>query len=376
MEFRDLKKQYELYKSEIDQEINRVLTAGTFIGGEPVSELEKQLAQYVGRKFCVSCANGTDALQLALMCWNIGPGDAVFVPDFTFFSTAETVAMVGATPVMVDICEDTFNISPDMLESAICKTMKEGKLVPKVIIGVDLFGQPFNYDEVCKIADKYHLYILEDGAQGFGGKLGDRRACSLGDISTTSFFPAKPLGCYGDGGAIFTDNEEWKARISSLKVHGKGNSKYDNVIIGMNSRLDTIQAAVLKVKLSKLNEEIVKVNYWADLYTQKLKDYVKCPVVHQKYESSWAQYTILLENESHRERIQEKLRTKGVPTMIYYAKGMHQQRALEQYLEYSEGCPVTENVCKRCLSLPMHPYLSEEDITYVSDEIIRVICSI
>ena len=322
MEFRDLKKQYELYKSEIDQEINRVLTAGTFIGGEPVSELEKQLAQYVGRKFCVSCANGTDALQLALMCWNIGPGDAVF-----------------------DICEDTFNISPDMLESAICKTMKEGKLVPKVIIGVDLFGQPFNYDEVCKIADKYHLYILEDGAQGFGGKLEDRRACSLGDISTTSFFPAKPLGCYGDGGAIFTDNEEWKARISSLKVHGKGNSKYDNVIIGMNSRLDTIQAAVLKVKLSKLNEEIVKVNYWADLYTQKLKDYVKCPVVHQKYESSWAQYTILLENESHRERIQEKLKTKGVPTMIYYAKGMHQQRALEQYLEYSEGCPVTENVC-------------------------------
>ena len=184
------------------------------------------------------------------------------------------------------------------------------------------------------------------------------------------------MGCYGDGGAIFTDNEEWKARISSLKVHGKGNSKYDNVIIGMNSRLDTIQAAVLKVKLSKLNEEIVKVNYWADLYTQKLKDYVKCPVVHQKYESSWAQYTILLENESHRERIQEKLKTKGVPTMIYYAKGMHQQRALEQYLEHSEGCPVTENVCKRCLSLPMHPYLSEEDITYVSDEIIRVIRSI
>ena len=376
MQFRDLKQQYQLLKKDIDEAIIKVTTDCNFISGSQVSELEKDLAEFVGVRNCVTCANGTDALSIAMMVWGVGPGDAVFVPDFTFFSSGEIVSHCGATPVFVDVNEDTYNICPHSLEKAVLKVKEQGELTPKVVVAVDLFGLPADFKAIRYIAEKYGLLVLEDGAQGFGGKLEDRRACSLGDISTTSFFPAKPLGCYGDGGAIFTDNEEWKARISSLKVHGKGNSKYDNVIIGMNSRLDTIQAAVLKVKLSKLNEEIVKVNYWADLYTQKLKDYVKCPVVHQKYESSWAQYTILLENESHRERIQEKLKTKGVPTMIYYAKGMHQQRALEQYLEYSEGCPVTENVCKRCLSLPMHPYLSEEDITYVSDEIIRVICSI
>lgn len=369
MEFRDLKKQYQLYKEEIDSQIYKVLSSGTFIGGNMVTELETQLAEYVGRDYCISCANGTDALQLALMCWEIGPGDAVFVPDFTFFSTAETVALVGATPVMVDICEDTFNISPLALKRAVVKTLQEGKLTPKAVIPVDLFGQPADFDAIMQIASEHDLKILEDGAQGFGGMIGERKACGFGDISTTSFFPAKPLGCYGDGGAIFTDNREWKEKIASLKVHGKGNSKYDNVRVGINSRLDSIQAAVLKVKLRKLDGEINLCNKWADLYTDHLKDYVKCPAIIKGYVSSWAQYTILLKDSEQREHVHRKLSEKDIPTMIYYAKGMHQQKALSQFLGFSDECPVTESVCERCLSLPMHPYLTEADVIHVSSQL-------
>ena len=248
MQFRDLKKQYEVLKKDIDQAMLEVAASGAFIMGKQVKELEQQLAQYVGVKHCVSCANGTEALTLALKAWGIKAGDAVFVPDFTFFASAEVVSLEGATPVFVDVDVDTFNIDPAALEKAIEKTIKEGKLQPKVIITVDLFGLPANYPAIRKIADKYHLLILEDGAQGFGGEINGKKACSFGDISTTSFFPAKPLGCYGDGGAIFTDNDEWASLMDSLRVHGKGSFKYDNVRIGMNSRLDTLQAAILKVK--------------------------------------------------------------------------------------------------------------------------------
>ncbi len=369
MEFRDLKKQYQLYKEEFDAEILGIISKGSFIGGSVVKELEEQLAEYVGVEYCISCANGTDALQLALMCLEIGPGDAVFVPDFTFFSTAETVALAGAVPILVDIEEDTFNISPISLEKAIANTLNEGKYRPKAIIPVDLFGQPADFGAIRKIADKYSLQIIEDGAQGFGGSIGKRKACGFGDISTTSFFPAKPLGCYGDGGAIFTDNYQWKEKLNSLKVHGKGDNKYDNVRVGLNSRLDAIQAAVLKVKLSKFDEELALVNYWADRYTELLKSYVKCPEIKPGFRSSWAQYTILLKNREMRDYIQKELEKFNVPTMIYYAKGMHEQKALSSYLKKDDVYPVTEAVCSRCLSLPMHPYLTEQDISFVADKL-------
>ncbi len=369
MEFRDLKTQYLRNQKKIDTAIQNILRGGNYIGGEAVRQLEEKLADYVGVEHCITCANGTDALQLALMAWEIGEGDAVFVPDFTFFSTAEVVPWVKATPVFVDVDKDTFNISVESLEEAIQNVIQEGKLVPKVVIAVDLFGQPADFPEIRKITQKYDMLLLEDGAQGFGGRIGVHRACSFGDISTTSFFPAKPLGCYGDGGAIFTNNIEWKERLASLKIHGKGESKYDNVRIGLNSRLDTMQAAVLKVKFEKFYEEVRLVNKWAGLYTELLKDYVKCPTIMPEFYSSWAQYTILLDGFQQREHVQQELKKWEIPTMIYYAKGMHQQKALSRYLNPSEFYPVTENVCDRCLSLPMHPYLTEEDVTFVADKL-------
>lgn len=243
MEFRDLRRQYELLQGELDAAMKRVAAGAHYIMGPEVKELESQLADYVGVRHCISCANGTDALSIALKVWGVGPGDAVFVPDFTFFSSAEIVAAEDATPVFVDVREDTFNISPASLEAAIAQIEAEGRLRARVVVAVDLFGQPAEYPALREIADRHGLLILEDGAQGFGGSIQGRRACSFGDISTTSFFPAKPLGCYGDGGAIFTDNDEWAALADSYRVHGKGSFKYDNVRIGMNSRLDTLQAA-------------------------------------------------------------------------------------------------------------------------------------
>lgn len=293
MEFRDLKKQYQYLKKDIDQGIAGVIEQTAFIQGKQVRELEEKLADYVGVKHCVSCGNGTDALQLALMAWNVGAGDAVLVPDFTFFSSGEVVSCVGAVPVFVDVDDRTFNMNCEHLEHMICKTLEEGRLTPKAIVAVDLFGQPAEFEKIRAIADKYKLKILEDAAQGFGGRIGQQKACSFGDIGTTSFFPAKPLGCYGDGGAVFTDNDEWAELLRSYRVHGKGSSKYDNIRIGMNSRLDTMQAAVLLAKLpvftGKELEEEQKVAAW---YTEGLKDIVKTPVILENFYSSWAQYTI------------------------------------------------------------------------------------
>lgn len=367
MEFRDLKKQYRQHQDVIDQAIHKALEEGSFIGGKAVQSLEEELAEYVGVRHCISCANGTDALQLALMKWGIGEGDAVFVPDFTFFSTAEVVALLGATPIMVDIDEDTFNMSSDKLKMEIDHVIEAGQLRPKAIIPVDLFGQPADFDGIRKIANQYRLSVLEDGAQGFGGKIGNERACSFGDISTTSFFPAKPLGCYGDGGAIFTDDDDSAAIIRSIKVHGKGNDKYDNVRIGLNSRLDTLQAAVLHAKFCYFDEELNSVNQVADWYNENLNKIVKCPNVNKGLYSSWAQYTILLRDEQQRENVQHALRDEGIPSMIYYAKGMHQQSALQEYVQTENKYPVTESICKRCLSLPMHPYLSKAEVDKISD---------
>ena len=272
MQFRDLKKQYQVLKQDMDAALTDTAASAAFIMGKPVKELEAELAAYVGVKHCVSCANGTDALTLALKTWGIGKGDAVFVPDFTFFSSAEVVSLEGATPVFVDVDKDTFNLDAADLEEKIGETVAKGELTPKVIITVDLFGLPADYPRIRKIADTYRLLILEDGAQGFGGEISGKIACGFGDISTTSFFPAKPLGCYGDGGAVFTDNDEWAALLDSYRVHGKGQFKYDNVRIGMNSRLDTLQAAVLKIKLKAFREyEVADINRAAARYTEKLQ---------------------------------------------------------------------------------------------------------
>ena len=360
MEFRDLKAQYQHLKSEIDEVVLNIMEGANFISGYQVSVLEKELAEYVGVKHCITCGNGTDALVLALMAWNVGKGDAVFVPDFTFFASAEAPAFLGATPVFVDVNERTFNISPDDLEAAIQEVMKEGKLVPKAIIAVDLFGQPAEYPRILEIAKKYNLLVLEDGAQGFGGKIGEQKACSFGDIATTSFFPAKPLGCYGDGGAIFTNHDEWAELIQSYRVHGKGKDKYDNVRIGMNSRLDTIQAAILQIKLKAFQEyELDRVNKVADQYTELLKDKVVTPLILEGYYSSWAQYNILLKDKEERDKVQMDLKKRGIPTMIYYLKCMHEQEVFRNQCSRQEKIVHAKALTERILALPINLYSLE-----------------
>ena len=377
MEFRDLKKQYEVLHEDMDRAILDAVASGAYIMGQPVREVEKQLAEYVGVKHCLTCANGTDALTLALKAWGIGPGDAVFVPDFTFFSSAEVVPLEGAEPVFVDVCEETFNLDAADLERAVQAVLAEGRLRPRVVVAVDLFGLPADYKAIRAVADKYGLLILEDGAQGFGGTIDGKRACSFGDIATTSFFPAKPVGCYGDGGAVFTDNDEWAALIESYRVHGKGQFKYDNVRIGMNSRLDTVQAAVLQVKLKAFDEyELADINLAALQYTKRLKDIVATPVIPDGFLSSWAQYTIRLRDKAQRDALQAALKAEGIPSMVYYPKPMHLQTAFaslsfraKPQAESRNLCPVATSLCDRVLSLPMHPYLTTEQIDMVCDAI-------
>ncbi len=366
MQFRDLQAQYQKYKAEIDSVIQEVLLSTNFISGKEVSELEAQLAEYVGVKHCISCANGTEAMTLVMMAWSIKEGDAVFIPDFTFFSTGEIVSFEGATPIFVDVDRDTFNIDTVKLEKAIQKIIAGGKLTPKVIIPVDLFGLPANYPEIEILAKKYNLLVLEDGAQGFGGNINGRRACSFGDAATTSFFPAKPLGCYGDGGAVFTNNDELVQLIRSLKVHGKGDDKYDNVRIGVNSRLDTIQAAVLKVKLKAfINHELEDINRVYRLYNERLSGIVEIPVIPDGFCSSFAQYTIKLKDIEQRYGLQARLKEQGIPSMIYYVKPMHKQGAFAN-LEFDDNdFEVTNELRDIVLSLPMHPYLTEEDVKAV-----------
>lgn len=375
MEFRDLKQQYKVLKDDIDKNIAKVISDASFISGIYVEELENQLAEYVGVKHCISCANGTDAISICLMALEIGPGDAVFVPDFTFFSTAECPAAAGAVPFFVDVKEDTFNIDPIALERTIRKVVRETDYKPKAVIAVDLFGQPAEYEYIRRICNQYNMYLIEDGAQGFGGSIISdcnviKRACSFGDISTTSFFPAKPLGCYGDGGAIFTDDDEIADLIRSLSVHGKSTeSKYDNIRIGMNSRLDTIQAAVLLVKYKAFREyELEDVNNVAMWYTNELKDTgIETPYVNKGYYSAWAQYTIKTPCSKDRELLQKYLKEQGIPTMIYYNKALRNQKAFENILEIQIENSVTESLCGRVLSLPIHPYMSRSDVKMVSD---------
>ena len=375
MEFRDLKAQHRFLKQEIDDAIAGVLESGRFIGGPEVDSLERELAAYVGAKHCITCGNGTDALQLALMAWGIGPGDAVIVPDFTFFSSGEVVSAVGATPVFVDVLEETFNIDPSQIAPA-CELARKNGLNPKAVVAVDLFGQPADYPKIRQICQEQGILLLEDGAQGFGGAIDGKRACSFGDISTTSFFPAKPLGCYGDGGAVFTDNDEWAELIRSYAEHGKGSMKYDNIRVGMNSRLDAIQAAILRVKLKAFAEhEVFDVNERAALYDELLADVqVKLPVVPEGFLSSWAQYTVVLSGDVDQGVLQEQLRAQGVPTMVYYPKPMHEQKAFDG-VSLALGCPVTERLCKTVLSLPMGPYLSLDNAESMKELITKLTIS-
>lgn len=374
MEYIDLKKQYEVLKEKIDNNIQKVLNDSNYIMGEEVKILEEKLAKYVGRKYCATCGNGTDALTIAMKVFDIKENDAVFVPSFTFYSTSEVVSLEGATPIFIDVDERTFNIDTKKLEKAIKKVIDEGKLTPRAIIPVDLFGQPANFNEILEIANKYNLKVIEDGAQGFGGSINGKKACSFGEISTTSFFPAKPLGCYGDGGAIFTDDEELYKKILSIRVHGKGSYKYENIRVGLNSRLDTIQAAVLLPKLEAFEKyELEERNKFAKLYNEKLKDVVKTPLILEGYISSYAQYTLILENEEERNNLQAKLKEIGIPTMIYYPIPLHKQIVYNGYDFNLEDLKVSENLCKCVLSLPMHPYMSEEQIETISNEIIKIL---
>jgi len=354
MQFIDLKAQYQYLKPRIDSRIQQVLDHGKYIMGPEVFELEEKLAGYVGVKHAITCANGTDALTLSLMALGVERGDAVFCPTFTFFATAEAIAFLGATPVFVDSDMETFNICPNDLERRIQNTIKSGGLNPKAIISVDLFGLPANYPEIVKLADNYNLKLIEDAAQGFGGQINGKRAGSFGDIATTSFFPAKPLGCYGDGGALFTDNDSYAEILISLREHGKGGDKYDNMRIGMNSRLDTIQAAILLEKLSVFDEELYHRNEAALKYCKQYGSTYQTPQAPKGYVSSWAQYTVI---SSNREAAIDKLKQKGIPTMVYYRTCMHQQPAFKDLLLSDSEFPIASSFSNTVFSLPMHPYL-------------------
>jgi dTDP-4-amino-4,6-dideoxygalactose transaminase len=372
MHFIDLQAQYQVLKQRIDQRVHEVLDHGQYIMGPEVRELESRLSDYVGVKHVITCANGTDALQLALMALGVKNGDAVFCPAFTFFASAEAISSVGATPVFVDVNVHSFNICPVDLEQKIQAVKTNEKLNPKVIMAVDLFGQPADYVALQAIATKHHLKIIEDAAQGFGGTLGGEHACSFGDIATTSFFPAKPLGCYGDGGAVFTRDDRLADLLNSLRVHGQGHDKYNNIRIGMNSRLDTLQAAILLEKLSVFPVEIEQRNVLANYYYEQLKDYVEVPKVNEGYTSSWAQYTVQLDD---RKEVMERLQQKRVPTAVYYARAMHQQTAYANLNVYG-GLANSENLANRVMSLPMHPYMDKIDREFVVSSLKEVMSSI
>ncbi|MCL6415795.1 DegT/DnrJ/EryC1/StrS family aminotransferase [Aestuariirhabdus sp. Z084] len=370
MQFIDLKAQYQVLQSKINTRIQSVLDHGHYIMGPEVFELETKLAEFAGVEQAVSCANGTDALQLALMALDIGPGDAVFTTPFTFFATAEVISLVGAHPVFVDVDERTFNIDPKQLEIEIQRVQAEGTYQAKAVIAVDLFGLPADYPHIEPICKRHDLRLIEDAAQGFGGEINGRRAGSFGDIATTSFFPAKPLGCYGDGGALFTNNDELAEKLKSLRVHGKGTDKYDNVRIGMNSRLDTIQAAILLEKLAVFPDELESRQQVADHYTEALEGVFKTPKIPRGYRSAWAQYTLLSEQ---RDSLKAHLQSHQIPSMIYYPAPLHQLGAYER-LGYCVGAfPVAEQLSKQVISLPMHPYMESRSNQLVTQELFKAL---
>jgi dTDP-4-amino-4,6-dideoxygalactose transaminase len=370
IQFIDLKAQQNLLRPAIDDAIKKVLNHGVYIFGPEVNELEKVLADFCGAKHAITCANGTDALILSLKVKDVKPGDAIFVPSFTFAASAEVVALVGATPIFVDVLSDTYNIDPQSLEKAIA-TAKKLKLKPTGIITVDIFGQPADYKVIEAIAKQHQLWIIQDAAQSYGGSYQNKMVGNIAEITTTSFFPAKPLGCYGDGGAIFTNDDDIATQLKSLRFHGSHPScKYENIVIGMNSRLDTLQAAILIEKLKIFPQELKARQAVADYYTEALQEQVQTPRVLNNCQSAWAQYTLCLSKEQNRTELMTKLKEQGVPTVIYYQKPLHKQKAYEHYPTAGEtNLPVSEILAERVLSLPMHPYLGTDDLDRVVDAV-------
>lgn len=354
MEFIDLKAQYRFLKDRIDARIEKVLEHGQYINGPEVKELEQKLSEFVDVKHTITCANGTDALSLLLKALKIGPGHAVFCPTFTFFATAEVISNAGATPIFIDSDLDTFNMCPKDLKQKIQNTYHLKDLMPKAVISVDLFGLPADYVNIEKIVNEHNLLLIEDAAQGFGGEINNRKAGSFGIAATTSFFPAKPLGCYGDGGAIFTNNERLAHLLTSLRAHGQGNSKYDNVRIGFNSRLDTIQAAILLEKLNVFPVELASRQVAAKKYKEKYPQYI-APKVPVGFKSSWAQYTLRTQN---RDKAIKEFQSSGIPTNIYYPKCLHDQEAFRDIRHLQYNLDRSEELAKTVFSLPMHGYLS------------------
>lgn len=372
MDFIDLGRQYEVIKEKVDQGIRHVIETRHFIMGPELLELEDRLAAFVGRRYCLTCASGTDALQIPLMAYELNKHDAVFVPSFTFFASAESINLSGATPVFVDI-DSTFNMSTESLEREIKRTLDEGKLTPKGIIPVDLFGRSANYDAILPIAQKYDLFVLEDAAQGFGGSLHGKRNGSFGDVSATSFFPAKPLGCFGDGGAIFTDNEELYNEMKSIRVHGMGSDRYDNVRLGMNGRMDTIQAVVVLAKLDIFEDELKARQKVAEWYTEELEDLFAVPETDSEYFSAWAQYTIRAKDEEERNKIIVGMKENEIPVRIYYPIPLHEQTAYKN-LGYGDiKLPYCSEIARKVFSLPMHPYLRREEVEYICEKLKSII---
>lgn len=362
MQFIDLHRQYNLIDKKIKNGLLNVLDHKRFIMGTEINDLEARLAEYVGVKHVICCASGTDALVIPLRAYGISKKDAVFVPSFTFFASAESISLAGGTPVFVDCEKDTYNMSVESLKKAIAHVKAEGKLNPRGIIAVDLFGLPANFQEISEIAKQNNMFLLEDGAQGFGGKIGDKRACSFGDVAATSFFPAKPLGCYGDGGAIFTNDDELANKINSIHIHGQGFDKYDNIRLGLNSRLDTIQAVVLDAKLDIFNEELEKRNIVAKKYMDYLKDIVEIPIVTENFYSCWAQFTVKVKPEQSRAEVINKINKANIPTAIYYPIPIHLSSAYKEIAAEQIELPNTEDISKRVFSIPMHPYITDDEI--------------
>lgn len=361
--FIDLQAQRARLSDRVERAIQRVLEHGRFIMGPEVAELEGRLAAFCGAKHAISCSSGTDALSLVLMGKGVKPGDAILVPTFTFAATAEVVALLGATPIFVDVLPDSFNLDPVSLEQGL-RTAKGLDLRPVGVIAVDLFGLPADYDAIAEICRANDLWLLDDAAQSFGAAYKGRPIGTIGDATATSFFPAKPLGCYGDGGAVMTDDDALAARIKSLRVHGKGRDKYDNVEIGLNGRLDTLQAAILIEKLEIFEDEIAARNRVAHRYAEGLGDIVQVPQVPADMTSVWAQYTLVLP-EGRRDAVAEALKAEGIPTAVYYPLPLHRQTAYAEYPVAGNGAPVSDHLSQAVLSLPMHPYLEEADQTRI-----------
>lgn len=364
MEFLDLKTQQNRIRKPIEKRIKKILDHGAYIMGPEVFELEEKLANYCEVKHAITCSSGTDALLIPLMAWGVGPGDAVFTTPFTYVATAEVISLLGATPVFVDVYDSTFNIDCNKLEKEIKRVLSEGKLNPKAIIPVDLFGLPARYRVIDKIAKKFNLKVIEDAAQSFGGSIRGKKVGSFGDVAATSFYPAKPLGCYGDGGAIFTDNDELAKKCRAIRIHGTSVDKYNSEMIGLNGRLDSIQAAIILEKLKIFDDEFIMRKQVDALYRKHLNNAQFNP---KEYQSSHALFSIVLGSNEKRNSLISMFREKKIPSVIYYKYPIHLMDGFK-YLGYKKGdLPVSESLSETIISLPMHPYMKSEEILYIID---------